>query len=398
MDSKALLPTGFYDLLPPYASFEAHLLRQTMACLQRFGYARVSPPMLEFEESLLNNHFSSKMDQLTFRVMDPASQQLMGLRADMTMQIGRIALTRLSDAPRPLRLCYSGSTVITKASAINPSRQFRQAGAELIGVDTAEADAEAIIIAVTCLQQVGVKRITVDLNLPRLTELLLQAYDIVSTKRSRVLTSLAHKAVNQLDGLPEKLQRTLVLLTEHTGPVQLMLPKLLSLELPQAAESLCQRLADVVEQVQAAIPDVNLTLDATEMRGYEYHNGISFSLFAAGIEGEIGRGGRYLVAFDRRTAAIGFTVYINQLLPILPVPPQPAHVLVPAALSHAETLALQAEGYMTVRDIAEGATQRDAAALAEVAQSNHCHFYWWDGQIHPTPNTASALTLNGEDA
>src|SRR3546814_3117616 len=68
-----------------------------------------------------------------FRVMDPVSQRMMGLRTDITLQVARIAATRLRDAARPLRLAYAGQVLRVRGSQLRPERQFAQAGFELIG-------------------------------------------------------------------------------------------------------------------------------------------------------------------------------------------------------------------------------------------------------------------------
>ena len=54
-----------------------------MASLAAQGYERVKPPLVEFEDSLLADAGAS-MAPHTFRLMDPISQRMMGLRADMT--------------------------------------------------------------------------------------------------------------------------------------------------------------------------------------------------------------------------------------------------------------------------------------------------------------------------
>ena len=58
----------------------------------------VKPPLLEFEDSLLAGSGAAVADQ-TFRLMDPDSQRMMGLRADTTPQVARIATTRLAARP-----------------------------------------------------------------------------------------------------------------------------------------------------------------------------------------------------------------------------------------------------------------------------------------------------------
>ena len=97
---SALLPTGMHDLLPPEAEIEAQVVAQLMTTLAAHAYERVKPPLVEFEDTLFSGA-GAAMAAATFRMMDPASHRMIGVRADMTPQIARIAATRLGDAPRP---------------------------------------------------------------------------------------------------------------------------------------------------------------------------------------------------------------------------------------------------------------------------------------------------------
>ena len=142
----ALLPLGLSDLLPPEAAVEARVVSAMMAVLESHGYERVKPPLMEFEENLLSGA-GAAMAKETFRLMDPISQRMIGLRADMTTQVARIASTRLADAPRPLRLCYAGQVLRVKGSQLRPERQVGQVGAELIGTDSVTADLEVVALA-----------------------------------------------------------------------------------------------------------------------------------------------------------------------------------------------------------------------------------------------------------
>ena len=96
---KALLPQGLRDLLPPAAEAEAEAVGKLIAVLSSHGYERVKPPLMEFEENLLSGA-GAAMAPETFRLMDPISQRMIALRADMTTQVARIAGTRLANTAR----------------------------------------------------------------------------------------------------------------------------------------------------------------------------------------------------------------------------------------------------------------------------------------------------------
>jgi len=146
----ALLPTGLYDLLPPEAELEAEVTQRLMAVLTSHGYQRVKPPLVEFEDTLLSGAGAAMANE-TFRTMDPTSHRMVGVRADMTPQVARIAATRLAHYPRPLRLSYAGQVLRVKGTEVRPERQIGQAGAELIGAGGPGADVEVIAVAAEAL-------------------------------------------------------------------------------------------------------------------------------------------------------------------------------------------------------------------------------------------------------
>ena len=74
----------------------------------------------------------SAVAEQTFRLMDPDSQRMMGLRADTTPQVARIATTRLANYPRPLRLSYAGQCLRVHGTQLAPDRQVAQAGSRSI--------------------------------------------------------------------------------------------------------------------------------------------------------------------------------------------------------------------------------------------------------------------------
>src|SRR5205085_1507433 len=97
---------------------------------------------------------------------------------DMTLQIARIASTRLAHAPRPLRLSYAGDVLRVVGSQLSPERQFTQVGVELIGSDAVAADAEAMLLAAESVGRVGIGRLSVDLMLPTLVPSLFEAHGV----------------------------------------------------------------------------------------------------------------------------------------------------------------------------------------------------------------------------
>ncbi|MBI3512698.1 MAG: ATP phosphoribosyltransferase regulatory subunit, partial [Proteobacteria bacterium] len=173
---RALLPAGLRDGLPPDAAHRAAVVERLIGEFTAHGYERVEPPLVEFEDTLLPGGTASGPE--IFRLMDPLSQRMMGVRADMTIQVARIATTRLAGRPRPLRLSYAGDVLCVKGTQLRPERQFAQVGVELIGASSADADVEVVRLAADALAGIGVRELSIDLNLPPLVPALVQAFGL----------------------------------------------------------------------------------------------------------------------------------------------------------------------------------------------------------------------------
>ena len=89
-------------------------MKKFLSFFADFNYLRVNPPLIEFEETLFAKGPGSVLKDNSFRIMDPISQKMMALRSDMTTQISRIASSRMSHYPRPLRISYSGDVLRVK--------------------------------------------------------------------------------------------------------------------------------------------------------------------------------------------------------------------------------------------------------------------------------------------
>ena len=364
-DHRGLLPAGLADLLPPDAAREARAIDLAIERFAAFGYERVKPPLVEFEESLLGGPGAALGPQ-TFRLMDPVSQRMMGVRPDMTVQVARIAVTRLKHEPRPLRLSYGGNVIRVRGSALKPERQFAQVGTELIGVDSAEADAEAVLLAVDALRAIGVADLTVDLNLPTLVAAVAAGLKLPVEPLRRMRRALDRKdeaAVAKALG-DRKGAELFVGLLRAAGPADRGIAQLAGLKLPAAGAAEAARLSEVVKLVRAADPDLPLTVDPVEYRGLEYQTGVSFSVFALKGRQELARGGRYSAGYPEdgvSEPATGFTVYMDAVLSASdPAPLQP-RLYVPLGIAWRDAAPWQAKGYAVVRAVVAAVEPRAEA-------------------------------------
>jgi ATP phosphoribosyltransferase regulatory subunit len=302
-----------------------------MGVFRQFGYARVKPPMAEFEESLLAPGPGAALALDTFRVMDPVTHRMMGLRSDITAQIARIALSRLGEEERPLRLTYANDVIRTRSSQARTQRQFTQVGCEMIGLDDVQSDIEIAVVALQGLAALGFKGVSLDFALPRVAPDIFKASGIDK---------------KDIDGLRHRL----------AGPVEKALPALEKIKLSKDSKAQVKRLKAVVSGVQEAVTGlelegVMLTIDPLETRGFEYHEGVAFTVFAAGIRGELGRGGRYVIydGEQPKEHAAGFTLYMDTLRQGLAKDVPENIKNVSFDMRWAEIKDLQDQGFITVR-------------------------------------------------
>jgi ATP phosphoribosyltransferase regulatory subunit len=327
--------------------------------------------LVEYEAGLLAGMGQADRDRI-FRLLDPVTQRTMAVRADLTPQIARIAAVRLAHAPRPLRLAYTGEVLRVVGDQLRPERQFRQVGCELIGSLEPTADAEIIALAAETALAVGVAGLSIDLALPTLVPTLLEAHGIAGAARAELETALERRDASVLAARGDEIGAMLSALIDLAGPVDAALQKFAALALPPSAEPDRARLFAVVAQLRNRVSALPLTIDPVERRGFEFQTGLSFTLFARGVRGELGRGGRYRVAASNEPA-VGATLFSDSLLRALPPPARTRRVFVPFGGDAGAKL--REQGWITVAGLGP---VDDARAEAKRLGCTHV---WIDGAV-----------------
>ncbi len=282
---NGLLPKGFEDLLFSDAEDEANAITKLMAVFGDAGYQRIKPPLMEFEESMLADGPGSALAEQTFRVMDRETGKMLALRSDITAQIARIVSSRLSDEVRPLRLSYANDVVRMSGSQQRTLRQFCQVGCELIDDGSDENIEEIVVLAAKGLQTLGIAGISIDFTLPSIVQTILDVAGI---------------ADHDIDSLRAKI----------SGNPDRAIKALRGLGLPSDALAYVDRLQVILNSDGfKGLDGVNVTVDPLETKGFQYHKGIAFTIFAKNVNGELGRGGAYALGSDH--LACGFTLYMD---------------------------------------------------------------------------------------
>lgn len=339
MSSPALLPSGLMDVLPPLAAAEFRLIHHFLKTFTAFGYQPVIPPLAEYAETLLAGQ-GEATGHHAFKLPDPLAPQTLAIRADMTVQVARIAATSLGAMPRPLRLCYAGYTLRTMPEALKTRRQHTQVGIERFGDMATHSVAEVLAIAVHALEINGVTGLTVDLHYPSVLEALLKRYP--ESKHAAIRDAVRLKDHARLHAL-EALD--IAEMMRHSGPAPAVVQRLNASSTPEVKRAAADISALMAALAKAEV-NATLTIDLLDLSGYGYYTGIGYALFwnQGGIE--VGRGGCYSAGGGE--AAVGFTVYINELLSLLPAEAAPATQVIPYGTPAKTAAALHKQGITTI--------------------------------------------------
>ena len=315
--SNWLLPEHLSDILPAEARRIEELRRNLLDLYRTFGFEMVAPPLIEYTDSLLATK-DLDLQLRTCKLVDQLSGRTMGLRADMTPQVTRID-AHLLNREGVTRLCYCGSVIHARPSGLLSDRELLQIGAEIYGHAGFEADLQIIQLALESLEMAGVKKPRIDLNHPNVSRVLVDSVPSLSERASEIFSLLNDKDVPSLkellescEDVPLSIANALTLLPTLYGSVNVLdeaqekLPDLPGIK--QALQSL--------RELVSALDNACVGIDLADVRGYDYHSGVSFAIFAPGWHDAIVRGGRYDnvgKAFGRARPATGFSLDLRKV-------------------------------------------------------------------------------------
>jgi ATP phosphoribosyltransferase regulatory subunit len=267
-------------------------------------------------------------------------------------------------------------------SQLRFERQFGQVGAEIIGATSAAADAEVIVMATSALRDLGMSGLTVDLGLPTLVPAILADQSLRQESWAHIRAALDRKdevAFSKLAPIIGDPATSLISsLVCATGRADHAIDYLQQAPLPAHAASERMELIRVFERIKAEVNDLTISIDPLENRGFEYHTGVTFTLFARDVVGELGRGGRYLAALADSPGepATGITLFMDSIVRSLPMPRVVRRVFLPVGTPSSAGRRLRAEGWVTVHGLEkEPAPGKQAAA-------QRCTHVFIDGKAH----------------
>lgn len=316
-----LLPDGVVDVLFEDAHKQEVLRYQLTQQLITHGYQLVSPPMIEFTESLLSDA-SEDLKRQTFKIIDQLTGRLMGLRADITPQILRIDAHHGGSGIA--RYCYAGDVIHTLPSGLFGSRTPLQLGAEIFGCASLAADIELIDVLFSMVNTLNMSAaLHVDLGHVAIFKRLAELAELPDGDTERLMHLYANKNLPELKRICQALPMgdDFYALARFGHDIENLLAKLSTTaqqdtQIATAIDELQRLKTHLQDQWDCAV-----SIDVTELSGYHYHTGIVFNGYINSETQPLVRGGRFdgmqsgsQLAGDQIREATGFSMDVSRLL------------------------------------------------------------------------------------
>jgi len=294
------------------------------AIAEHWGYGEVKTPTFEHTELFTIKSGEAIVDELyTFK--DKGGRDI-ALRPELTAPVLRMYVNEMSVSPKPIRLYYFENCFRYERPQKGRFREFWQFGVELIGSDSAQAEAEAIALAAAMVSDIGIEA---DLRIGHLGVVRGLIQDLDAQVQAEAMRLMDKK---DIDGLR-------ILLSDHPD-LRERLPALLDADIDEARSIIDD--AQPLEELQATLSVLDhygarYEVDFGIVRGLDYYTGMVFEMYAAGLgaQNQICGGGTYRLAQlfgGSETPSCGFGIGFDRVLEVCGIEPPYAPRVVVAYL------------------------------------------------------------------
>lgn len=288
-----------------------------------YGYEHIQTPSFEYFD-IFSKDRGSVSDREMFKFFDRDNRTLV-LRPDMTPAVARCVAKYFMDDDMPLRLCYLERTFKNNSSYQGRLKERAETGAELIGDDSADGDAEMIAMVIDSLKKAGLTDFQVELGQVAFYRSLLEEAGLdedVEEELNELIENKNDFGVEELlkaQSMDDSLRQVFLKIPELFGSLE-QISEAKKLTGNPTALAAIERLEQVHEiLVSYGLADY-VSYDLGMLSKYHYYTGIIFKAYTYGTGDYIVTGGRYdklLVQFGKDTPAVGFVIVVDQLMAAL---------------------------------------------------------------------------------
>jgi len=319
MNSLTQIPPGTQILIGAAARRRRAVERTIFSVFEGWSYEEIIPPMLDYFDVFVKG-MGSELEDRIYRFIDREGNVL-ALRPEFTSLLAKMAATRLSGEPTPVRLSYSGEVLRFETPKGGQQREFAQMGVEHYGGAPATADVEVLLVCMEALEKLGVADYQINLGSVDFFGGIVDSIDLPEEQIDRLKDLLSIKDQASLErmmvGLSFEKSRTDILLAiPHLTGGREVLARARQLVTNERSIGAIEHLENIYGIFEGLGLAERLTIDLGEVRGFNYYSGILFRVYVRDLGFEVASGGRYdglPAQFGRDTPAVGFSFSLDRL-------------------------------------------------------------------------------------
>ena len=323
MEQKMHTPEGVRDIYNRECETKLAIQKKLSTVLHLYGYQDIQTPTFEYDDVFRKEIGSTSTKEL-YRFFDREGN-ILTLRPDITPSVARAAATLFETEDFPIRLCYAGNTFTNHMSYQGRLKENTQLGAELIGLDSIEADAEMLAMVVDGLKRTGLKEFQVNIGHVDFIQSLLEATGLEDDEMDEIRTLINNRNYFGVEeildnrSVKESVKEAFHILPELMGGPEIL--ESAARIAPSAEARLAvTRLQQIYKLLRLYKAEDHVTFDLSMSGSYGYYTGIIFRAYTYGTGDAVVRGGRYdhlLEKFGKSTPSIGFAIIIDELMSAL---------------------------------------------------------------------------------
>lgn len=314
-------PEGVRDIYNEECEKKLELQDRLHKALKRHGYHSIQTPTFEFFD-IFGKEVGTIPSSELYKFFDREGNTLV-LRPDITPSIARSAAKYFMDEDMPIRLSYMGNTFINNHSYQGRLKESTQLGAELIGDDTVDADAEMIAMAIDALKSSGLKDFQISVGHVEFFRGLMEAAGLSEEQEEVIRELIANKNFFGVEeeisdcSMNQNLKELFGMLgTIYDNASSFEEAKTYATDYPRVYKAI-RRLEDLDAVLKVYDVDKYVTYEFGMLSSYHYYTGVIFAGYTYGSGEPIVKGGRYdklLTYFGKDAASIGFAIVVDQLM------------------------------------------------------------------------------------
>lgn len=320
---KNIIPEGTRDLVGAECIVRKALIDNVNNVFDQWGYNEVITPTVEYYNTF---HYKTQSlsEEEMYKFFDNKGRILV-LRPDMTVPIARVVATKLKDYEIPIRLRYESNIYRVNESLGGKRNEYTDCGVELIGLDSNSADLEIIVTALEALKAINVEEYKLeigDINFFNSSIDTLGLTKEVEIKLAELIEKKSLKALEEfLDNIDigEDKKQFFIRLPWLFGG-RTVLEECNGLAFNEGMRNSLKYLEDLYNNLEVLGFGDFITLDLGMVPRLDYYTGIIFRGYVKGVGNTVLSGGRYdklIKVFGRDEKAVGFSVDINCLIPLV---------------------------------------------------------------------------------